>query len=177
MTVAVRVATLNVWGGRGDWERRRTALAAGFSALGADLIAFQEVVRTADYDQVCDVVGPGMHVVHHSDRELGTGADDVEAGQGISIASRWPVGEVREVDLKVTPRTHDFACSALVALIETPVEPLLFVNHLPSWQLNFERERELQAAALGRVLEELDRSALASRDPRRRPGGGERALR
>ena len=128
-------------------------LTTGLSALQADVIAFQEVIFTPDYDQVRDVVAAEMQVVHHSDRE--PGADGVEAGQGISIASRWPIAEVREIDLNVTSRTRDFACSALVARIDAPVGPLLFVNHLPSWQLNFERERELQAVALARVLEEL----------------------
>ena len=81
----------------------------------------------------------------------------MEAGQGISIASRWPLGEVREVDLNVTPRTADFACGTLVAevLAPDPVGPLLFVNHLPNWQLTFEHERELQAVPAARVIEEI----------------------
>jgi len=106
-------------------------LTTGLSALQADVIAFQEVIFTPDHDQVRDVVAAEMQVVHHSDRE--PGADGVEAGQGISIASRWPIAEVREIDLNVTSRTRDFACSALVARIDAPVGPLLFVNHLPSW--------------------------------------------
>jgi len=32
---------------------------------------------------------------------------------------------------------------------------LLFVNHLPSWQLSFEHERELQAVPVARFVEEL----------------------
>lgn len=59
-----------------------------------------------------------------------------------------------EIDLKATPRTADFACGALVAPIEAPppLGSLLFANHLPSWQLAFERERELQAVALAEEL-------------------------
>jgi endonuclease/exonuclease/phosphatase family metal-dependent hydrolase len=64
---------------------------------------------------------------------------------------------VREVDLNVTPRTADFACGTLVAevLAPDPVGPLLFVNHLPNWQLTFEHERELQAVPAARVIEEI----------------------
>lgn len=61
-------------------------------------------------------------------------------GQGISIASRWPLGDVHEVDLQVTPRTKDFACATLIAQVRAPdpVGPLLFANHLPNWQLDLE---------------------------------------
>jgi endonuclease/exonuclease/phosphatase family metal-dependent hydrolase len=57
----------------------------------------------------------------------------------------------------VTPRTADFACTTLLAEVRAPdpVGPLLFVNHLPSYQPSFERERELQAVAAARVAERL----------------------
>jgi endonuclease/exonuclease/phosphatase family metal-dependent hydrolase len=35
-----------------------------------------------------------------------------------------------------------------------PVGPLLFVHHKPSWQWGFEHERELQAVAAARFIEE-----------------------
>jgi endonuclease/exonuclease/phosphatase family metal-dependent hydrolase len=144
----VRIVTLNLWGRRGAWVERRSKLIAGFRALQPDLVAFQEAIKSDEYDQVTDLLGSEFHVVHQTDRE----AD----GQGISIASRWPVGEVREVDLNVTPRTVDFACTTLVAeiLAPDPVGSLLFVNHLPNWQLNFEYERELQTVAAARFVEE-----------------------
>ncbi|MDQ5816950.1 MAG: hypothetical protein M3334_01040 [Actinomycetota bacterium] len=64
---------------------------------------------------------------------------------------------MREVDLNVTPRTVNFPCTTLIAevLAPDPIGPLLFVNHLPLWQLNFEHERELQAVAAARFVEEL----------------------
>jgi endonuclease/exonuclease/phosphatase family metal-dependent hydrolase len=57
----------------------------------------------------------------------------------------------------VTPRTADFPCTTLVAevLAPDPIGPLLFVDHVPNWQLNFERERELQAVAAARCIEEI----------------------
>jgi endonuclease/exonuclease/phosphatase family metal-dependent hydrolase len=153
----VRVATLNLWGRRGAWEGRRSVLAGGFRDLAPDLVAFQEAVVEDGYDQVTDILGPGgYHLAHQTDREYRRGGD-IEDGQGISIASRWPLGEVWEPDLNVTPRTEDFACGAIIAevLAPEPIGPLLFVNHLPNWQLTHEHERELQTAIVGRAIEEI----------------------
>jgi endonuclease/exonuclease/phosphatase family metal-dependent hydrolase len=151
----VRVLSLNLWGMRGEWEARRSVLVPGLRELEPDLVAFVEAIQTDGYDQVVDLVGSGYHVAHQQARE----AD----GQGVSIASRWPIGDVHEVDLHVTPRTSDFACTTVVAEIEAPgpFAPLVFASHLPSWQLQFERERELQAVAAARFLDELvpDRDA------------------
>jgi endonuclease/exonuclease/phosphatase family metal-dependent hydrolase len=155
-TGQVRVATLNLWGRRGEWEERRRLLAEGFRELEPDLVAFQEAVVGDGYDQVIDILGPAYHLAHQTDRELGRG-DDIEDGQGISIASRWPIGEVWEPDLNVTPRTDDFACGAIIAevLAPDPLGTLLFVNHLPNWQLTHEHERELQTVIVGRAIEEI----------------------
>jgi endonuclease/exonuclease/phosphatase family metal-dependent hydrolase len=101
---SVRVATLNIWGRRGAWAERRSVLADGFGELRPDLVAFQEAVVTHGYDQVADILGPDFHVAHQKYREAGR-QDGTEDGQGVSIASRWPLGEVQEVDLNVTPRT------------------------------------------------------------------------
>ena len=61
-----------------------------------------------------------------------------------------------EVDLHVTPRCAGFACAALLVeiLAPAPTGRVLFVNHLPQWQLDQEHERELQAAIAARCIEE-----------------------
>jgi endonuclease/exonuclease/phosphatase family metal-dependent hydrolase len=147
----MRVVTQNLWGIRGDWEARRAVLIDGFRELEPDLVAFIEAIKTDEYDQVVDLLGPDFHVAHQQARE--------PDGQGASIASRWPIGDVREVDLNVTPRTADFACTTLIAEIQAvgPFAPLVFANHVPNWQLQFEHERELQALEAARFLEELVR--------------------
>ena len=152
----VRFATLNLWGRRGAWDKRRSVLIDGFRKLQPDLVAFQEAVVGDGYDQVTDLLGPGYHLLHQTEREAGRGGD-IEDGQGISIASRWPLGEVWEPDLSVTPRTEDFACGILIAEVfaPEPIGPLLFVNHLPNWQLTFEHERELQTVIAARTIEEI----------------------
>jgi endonuclease/exonuclease/phosphatase family metal-dependent hydrolase len=64
---------------------------------------------------------------------------------------------MREVDLNVTPRTAHFPCTTLVAEVRAsdPIGPLLFVIYLPSYELGFENERELQAVAAARFVENL----------------------
>jgi endonuclease/exonuclease/phosphatase family metal-dependent hydrolase len=145
----IRVATLNAFGVRENWPARRTVMAAGFGGLDPDLVAFQEVIVLPGYDQVRDVLADGYVLAHHGERE----AD----GQGISIASRWPIAAVHEVDLHLGPRPAAFACSALITEIEAPdpVGRLLFVNHLPDWQLDHEAERERQTLAVADVIERL----------------------
>jgi endonuclease/exonuclease/phosphatase family metal-dependent hydrolase len=155
-TGGVRVATLNLWGRRGEWDGRRRVLVEGFRKLKPDLVAFQEAVVGDGYDQVAALLGPGYHVAHQTDREAGRGGD-IEDGQGISVASRWPLGEVWEPDLNVTSRTEDFACGTIIVEVfaPEPVGLLLFVNHLPNWQLTFEHERELQTVVVGRAIEKI----------------------
>jgi hypothetical protein len=59
------------------------------------------------HDQVRDVLGQGYHVAHQSVGLVGDG------NHGASIARRWPLGEVREADLHLPPRTADYPCAAL----------------------------------------------------------------
>jgi endonuclease/exonuclease/phosphatase family metal-dependent hydrolase len=145
---ALRVLTLNLWQRYGVWADRRAVVVNGLHALQPDIAAFQESIRNDDYDQVRDLLGPTFHVVHQKSRD--------PQGMGISLASRWPLEVVRELDLNVTSRCAGFPAGALVAEVQAP-EPfgsILFVNHFPHWQLNFERERELQAVVVARFIEE-----------------------
>ncbi|QBD81127.1 endonuclease/exonuclease/phosphatase family protein [Ktedonosporobacter rubrisoli] len=144
----LRVLTLNLWGQHGAWTERREALIAGLQALQPDLLAFQESIKSDAYDQMRDLLGPDWNISHQQGRD--------PEGMGISIASRWPLDNVQEVDLHVTPRTEDFPCATLIAEVQAPapVGPLLFANHFPNWQLNFAYERELQTVVAARVLEE-----------------------
>lgn len=145
----LRVATLNAWGIRDDWPERARKLGTGFAALDADVLSLQEVIVTEEFDQVREILDPAYQVVHGSDRE--------SDGQGISIASRWPIGEVREVDLNVTPRTGDFACTTLIAeiLAPPPWDRVWLVNHFPDYQLDHEYERSRQAVVVATEIGKL----------------------
>jgi len=143
----LRVATHNIWGVRGDWDARKAVLRDGLRELDPDIIAFQETIVTDEYDQVRDLLGDDYHVFHQAARE--------PDGQGLSIASRWEIGETHEIDLHVTPRTAGFACAVLTAEIHAPapIGDIVFVNHLPNWQVDFEYEREVQTVLATRAVE------------------------
>jgi endonuclease/exonuclease/phosphatase family metal-dependent hydrolase len=159
----LRVVTLNVWGSHYPtevgmarvepgadlpeaWLRRRDALRAGLQPLTPDLVAFQEVLCREGYDQVVDLLGPGYHVWHHPVRE----AD----GSGNSIASRWPFGEVRDMDHHITDRVGRHLLTVAEIRTPEPVGPLLFV-HPSAYQMPFELERQLEALTTARIVEDL----------------------
>jgi endonuclease/exonuclease/phosphatase family metal-dependent hydrolase len=146
------VLTLNLWARQGVWPDRRAVLVSGLRELRPDLVAFQEPIWDDTYDQVVDLLGPDYHVAH-TRRGLVPAAEH----QGASVASRWPLGRLHEVDLQLTARTADFPCTTLVAevLAPGPLGRLLFVNHLPSWQRSFEYEREVQTVAAARTIEAI----------------------
>jgi endonuclease/exonuclease/phosphatase family metal-dependent hydrolase len=143
--VIVRVLSMNIWGVRGDWPARRTALADELHRLDPDLLTLQETIVTDGYDQVADVLEDGYHILHGSYRE--------PDGQGITIASRWPVTAVHDLDLQQGERTADFACCTLIAQVQTPDGPLVLANHFPSYKPQLEAEREAQAVIAARAIE------------------------
>lgn len=144
----MRILTLNLFARHGAWEERRPMVRDGLRSLRPDLVAFQEAVRTEQYDQVVDLLGSDFHLVDHPGRS----AD----GVGATLASRWPVVEARQVGLRVSDRVTLPWCGTVAAEIATPdAGPLLFVHHKPSWQLGLERERELEALAATRLIEEI----------------------
>jgi endonuclease/exonuclease/phosphatase family metal-dependent hydrolase len=145
----MRVVTQNLLGRQQNWPDRRCALVAGLRALDPDVALFQEAIVTDDHDQPADLLGEGYHLAHHGIRD----AD----GSGISIASRWPLGAVRELDLQTGARTADFPASALAVDVHWPAGevPLLLVNHKPSWATDLEHEREAQAVTTARFVEKL----------------------
>jgi endonuclease/exonuclease/phosphatase family metal-dependent hydrolase len=142
----IRVATLNLFGLRANWNERRTVVKSGLADLNPDLMSFQEVITTADYDQVRDVLRDDYHVAHHRTR--------LADGQGDSIASRWPIMAVRELDVPSRDQPIPIS-SALIAKIEVPrpVGPVLFVNHPTAFELTHEAQREWQACVVADFLE------------------------
>ncbi len=147
----MRVITLNLWGRHGVWDDRRRVLIDGLHQLQPDIAVLQEVVVTDDYDQAADLFGPDYHIFHQPGR-----TDD---GVGASIVSRWPLAPVRTASLHLTPRIDPavgWIGSVTALRIETAeVGAVLLVHHKPSWQWNYEYERELQAVASARLIEAL----------------------
>jgi endonuclease/exonuclease/phosphatase family metal-dependent hydrolase len=148
----MRAMTMNLFARHGDWSARRGALREGLRALRPDVLALQEAIVDGTYDQVVDLLGPEYEVAHQRAGLVGDGTH-----HGASVASRWPIRAVHEVDLHLTPRTWDYSCGTVVAEVDAP-EPfgrLLVASHGASWPWWAERERELQALAVVRRLDEL----------------------
>ncbi|WP_086826111.1 endonuclease/exonuclease/phosphatase family protein [Allokutzneria sp. NRRL B-24872] len=145
----MRVVTQNLLGLHEDWPRRRPVLADGLRALQPDVVLLQEAVVDGHQDMAADLLGQEFHFAHHSLRE--------HDGSGISLASRWPIGTVRELDLQVNARTADFHAAAQIADIHWPYSdlPLLLVNHKPAYKTHMEHEREQQAVRTASAVEEI----------------------
>ncbi len=147
----MRVLTFNVLArahASGD-DRHRVAK-RGLAELRPDVVALQEVTRSATFDQAVDVVGHEFSIVDHP----GSGAD----GVGACLASRWPIGAVHTLDLHVTPGAVGLPWAATVAVeveAPAPLGPLLVVHHKPNWQLDREHVREQQAVAAARFIEDI----------------------
>jgi endonuclease/exonuclease/phosphatase family metal-dependent hydrolase len=147
----VRILTMNILGQQAGWQDRRSVLARGLRDLSPDIVMFQEAIKVEGYDQVADVLGPDYQVFHQSGRS--------GDGCGASIASRWPLKVVREANLHVTHRVGVPAWIGSLAVVDAaapePIGPVFVVHHKPTWQSGFEFERELQAVASARLVEEL----------------------
>ena len=145
----VRLNTHNIYARRADWPRRRELLVDGIAQLRPDIVLFQEEVLTPDYDQTADIVGPGWNIVHSAGRSE-------QESSGISVASRWPVHLVEELDLTAGgPPIDEFAWAALFVRVDSPSGPLLVVNHFPDAAADREGERERQAVMVERRLRDL----------------------
>ncbi|MGI5149324.1 endonuclease/exonuclease/phosphatase family protein [Plantactinospora sp. CA-294935] len=143
--------TYNLWGMHGEWPARRTVLAAELRCLRPDIAVLQETVVRDAYDQVTDLLGEEYYVVHQRGR---TGD-----GTGASIASRWPVTNVRQHFLHVTPRVNTaepWIGSVALAEVQAPMPygRILLVHFKPSWQFHLSYERELQAHSAARMVEQ-----------------------
>jgi mRNA deadenylase 3'-5' endonuclease subunit Ccr4 len=97
----VRVATLNAFGRRENWAARREVMASGFAAFGADAVALQEVIASAEHDQVRDVLGESYSVVHHPS-ESPTDRESRSPPAGRSPRCTWRT--------HLGPRPAGFAC-------------------------------------------------------------------
>src|SRR5829696_548286 len=111
----MRALSLNLFGRNADWPARRQALQEGLRRLRPDVLALQEAVVDETGDQAAELLGPEYHLAHQTRSLVGDGRH-----HGASVASRWPILEVPEVDLHLTPRTGDDSCGTVVAEVAAP---------------------------------------------------------
>src|SRR3954452_6398982 len=156
----IRVATVNLFARHGDWGRRRPALERALRALDADVLALQEAVLDRDGDTAEQLLGDGYEIVHQRTGLVGSGVH-----RGSSGARRGRTRAVHEVDLHLTDRTHDYSCGTVLVEMDSPVGRLLVGSHGSSWAWWAERERELQAVAVGTAVGALRRAQAAAPRP------------
>lgn len=148
----IRVMTLNIWGYTEPYADRMRLVRDWIKSNAPDLLAFQEAACSEGRDQVRDLLqGLKYYVCHQLDGDI-----DSPHKEGICIASRWPINQTKVCPLAVTPACDAYAYAALAAKIEAPapIGSFLFVTSKPSWELNREYERELQALRVVEMIEE-----------------------
>jgi endonuclease/exonuclease/phosphatase family metal-dependent hydrolase len=158
--VRLRVVTLNVWNTEGD-PRRARLINAELRRLDPDLVAFVEVVKSAEHDQLAELIdGTGLHGTHELD-VLATAPPDVDRYGGNALATRWPHRVVEELDLRL-PDAPDLPWCTLAAAVTLPGEgELLFIATCLAWRMESEAARERQAVAIT-DLDERRRTDLPS---------------
>lgn len=143
--ITLRVLTLNVWNVDGEPERQQL-LCDGVAALEPDLVSFQEVVRTPEYDQLAALVaGTELTGVHQLDVAP-------ESSGGTALASRWAPTSVEYARLPGASGEPDHA-NALAAVIPLPNGlEMLFLAVKPTWRLDGEADRQAEI----RTITDLD---------------------
>lgn len=134
-SISIRVLTLNVWNTNGPDERQAQVRNA-ITILAPDLICLQEVVRTADYDQLEYLLeGSALHGVHDTDEISGD-------TWGTAIATRWKPTHVESYRLE-----SDVAGPTMIAAkLRLPIgEEMAFIGVKPSYKFTDEALRCRQA--------------------------------
>ena len=147
----LRVLTMNIWTFTEPYAARMRLLRAGIRKLDPDLLAFQEAGLDGKRNQVEEVLdGLGYHVIH----QFEVRKHAKRFTNGVCIASRWPVKVAELLPLQVTKHCLHYPYAALAVRVSAPppVGQVLFVNSKPSWQFSREREREMQAVAVARMI-------------------------
>lgn len=112
--------------------------------LTPDVVALQEVPARRP-KEVTTLLGSN-YTAHAFSRT----ADD---GVGGILACRGQAEVVAEIDQRCGPSSLPW-CATLLVRCSTPIGPVLVAHHKPSWQFGAEVEREQQALAAARALEE-----------------------
>lgn len=142
----LRVVTFNVLGPANlRWRERAPLITETLRRLEPDVVALQEVPIGAEPDAVHALVGPGYDV-----RGFARTAED---GVGGALATRRPHRLVGEIDQRRSPHSLPWAGTLLVE-VDTDVGRVLVAHHKPSWQFGAEHEREQQAVAAARLIEQ-----------------------
>lgn len=149
----MRVLTWNLWGREGEWRARRDAIASVIADAAPDVCGLQEVWDAPD-GNLADDLAQRLHL-----RSSWARADSAKDGVSIgnAVLSRWPILEVREVELPTgdLPKRR----VAVGARIAAPGGVLPFVTTHLTYQPGGSAIRLDQVRALAGFIAELTAGA------------------
>jgi endonuclease/exonuclease/phosphatase family metal-dependent hydrolase len=140
----LRIVTLNVWNTEGEPGRLK-AINMELRRLDPDLVAFQEVMQTADR-KTLDMLLEGIDLqrTHQADVQHFLPPFSDRYG-GSAVATRWPHQAVEVLDLRL-PDAADVPWATLAVVVQLPdLGELLFIGATAAWRPNGEAARERQA--------------------------------
>jgi endonuclease/exonuclease/phosphatase family metal-dependent hydrolase len=145
--VRLRVLTMNVQNDEGD-PRRLALINAELRRIDPDVVAFQEVLCSADGRQLDELLeGTGLHGTHQAQAMTYT-PPFADAYGGSAVATRWPHSVLEVLDLRLLDATDVPWCSLAVSIPLPGEGDILFIAATASWRLEAESARERQAVAL-----------------------------
>jgi endonuclease/exonuclease/phosphatase family metal-dependent hydrolase len=143
----LRVLTLNVENLEGD-ERRTKAINQEVRRLAPDLVAFQEVIRGPDRNQLDELTaGTELHGTHQADAMSYTPPYSDRYG-GTAVATRWPHTTLEVLDMRIGGAADVPWCTIAVTVPVPGEGDVLFIGTTAAWRLDAEAVREQQAIAL-----------------------------
>jgi endonuclease/exonuclease/phosphatase family metal-dependent hydrolase len=149
--MGLRVMTLNLLTLEdASGEQRQDLVRLALPTLRPDVVALQEVTRSPRFDQAGYVLGEDFAIIDLPGRSAS------DAGE--CLASRWPLGEVRTLDVPVASddeRPLRATAVAAEVLAPAPLGPLMAVHHRGTYERQLEHIREQQALATARFVEDL----------------------
>jgi endonuclease/exonuclease/phosphatase family metal-dependent hydrolase len=173
---SLRVVTLNLWGDHAPLAARLDVAAAGLAALSPDVVLLQEVRAGEGLPNTAEQLverlpsgaaaatsggGGAWHCAYACATRAAAGAwgaGSAAGEEGLAIVSRWPLGEVSDLELpEARPASRRILLSARLECGAPDV--WLHTTHL-HWRLDDGVAREKQVAAIDDALRARGNGAL-----------------
>ena len=126
----LRVATWNVWGRFGPWERRFEAVVASLAALEADVVCLQEVWFGRDGSHQAPLLADALGWPTWAAAPIELGSLPIDVGVTNAVLSRWPL-VAEHADMLPGPGGRTSLRSVVHARLAHPAAEIdVFTTHL-----------------------------------------------